>query len=140
MPTPLAFDTNKFPPAPTLHLRLSFPGEHAATNEVAALIDTGSDFTLVPLQYLLQCNAPETRTAFVRGLFSHRQLVTLYLVDIHLETGVLVGVEVIGIDKSEDGFDDKELILGRNILNKLYLFLDGPQQQTYLLERTPRRL
>ena len=69
-------------------------------------------------------------------MWSSRQLVTLYLVDIHLAYGTLPGMEVIGID-SED--DEHEVILGRNVLNLLILLLDGPQQQTTILERRPRR-
>ena len=135
----ISFNDHKFPPAPILYLRLGFPSEGAGTEKMPALIDTGSDFTLVPLRYLLQCNAPETRSAFVRGLFSQRQMITLYLVDIYLDIGVIAGIEVIGVDKTEGDFDDEEIILGRNVLNKLYLFLNGIQLQTHLLERVPRR-
>jgi predicted aspartyl protease len=137
MATP--FTQQKILPAPVIPIRLSIPGEPAASGEFHALIDTGSDFTLVPLRYLLAINAPETRSAFVRGLFSKRQLTTLYLVDIHLSIGVLSGYEVIGIGETDDGFDDEEIILGRNILNRLYLFLNGPGAETHLLERPPRR-
>jgi predicted aspartyl protease len=137
MSTP--FSTDKFPPAPILNIRLSFPGESASAAVYPALVDTGSDFTIVPLQYLLPITAPETRSAFVRGMFSQRQLATLYLVDLHVETGVLAGVEVIGVDDEVDSFESEEIILGRNILNKLYLFLNGPDSQTQLLERVPRR-
>jgi predicted aspartyl protease len=137
MATP--FTTHKFPPAPILPLRLSSPGEPASSSEYQDLIDTGSDFTLVPLRYLLAINAPETRSAFVRGLFSQQQLVTLYLVDIHTDIGVFMGYEVIGIGQTDDGFEDEEIILGRNVLNRLYLFLNGPDSETQLLERRPRR-
>lgn len=137
MAVPFTFD--KIPAAPLLPIRLSSPGEPASSSEYLALIDTGSDFTIVPLSYLLAIEAPETRSAFVRGLFSERQLVTLYLVDIHTEIGVLPGYEVIGIDEKEDSFDSAEIILGRNVLNRLYLFLDGPDAKTHLLERIPRR-
>jgi predicted aspartyl protease len=120
-------------------LRLSSPGESASATEFHALIDTGSDFTLVPLRYLLAINAPETHPAFVRGLFSQQQLVTLYLVDIHTSIGVLSGYEVIGIGEMDDGIADEEIILGRNVLNRLYLFFNGPNAETHLLERSPRR-
>ena len=84
------YSNDKFPPAPILNIRLSFPEEAAKGDEISALIDTGSDFTLVPLRYLLQVEAPEMRTASVRGMFSQQQLVTLYLVDIHLDIGVML--------------------------------------------------
>lgn len=129
----------QIPPAPVLNVRLSFPGESASSTVYPALVDTGSDFTIVPLPYLLSISAPETRSAFVRGLFSQRHLATLYLVDVHIETGVIARVEVIGADEEADNFEGEEIILGRNLLNKLYLFLNGPDSQTHLLERPPRR-
>ena len=135
----IPFDDHKFPPAPILPIHLSIPGEPATTNEYDALIDTGSDFTLVPLRYLLDIAAPETRSAYIRGLFSEQQLVTLYLIDIHTSIGVLPGYEVIGIDEMDNGFNDQEIILGRNVLNRLYLLLNGPDAETHLLERLPQR-
>jgi predicted aspartyl protease len=126
----------KFPPAAVLALQLSAPGEPPSDTTLTALIDTGADFTIVPLQWLLDIQAPEARAAYVRGMWSGRQLITLYLVDIHLAYGTLPGMEVIGID-SED--EEQEVILGRNVLNLLILLLDGPQQQSTILERRPRR-
>lgn len=136
MSTP--YSDEKFPPAPILNFQLSAPGESPQTALLTALIDTGADFTIVPLQWLLAINAPESRSAHVRGLWSDRQLVTPYLVDIHLAHGTLPGMEVIGID-DEDESDEQEVILGRNVLNLLLLLLEGPQQQTTILERRPRR-
>ena len=136
MSTPYSHE--KFPPAPVLDIQLSAPGESPQTATLTALIDTGGDFTIVPLQWLLDINAPESRSAHVRGLWSDRQLVTLYLVDIHLAHGTLPGMEVIGIEDEEDS-DEQEVILGRNVLNLLLLLLEGPQQQTTILERRPRR-
>lgn len=137
MSTPYSHE--KFPPAPVLDIQLSAPGESPQTALLTALIDTGADFTIVPLQRLLAINAPESRSAHVRGLWSDRQLVTLYLVDIHLAHGTLPGMEVIGIDDEDDSDDEQEVILDRNVLNLLLLLLEGPQQQTTILERRPRR-
>jgi len=68
-------------------------------------------------------------------------LVTLYLVDIHLDNGVLLGVEVVGIDEDDiETEDDREIVLGRNVLNQLILLLDGRSQQTDILDRRPTRL
>ena len=43
----IAYIKNKFPPAPILNIALSVPGEGAQTELTPALIDTGSDFTLL---------------------------------------------------------------------------------------------
>ena len=141
MSTP--YSHTNFPPAPILEIRLSPPLERAQTGWLPALIDTGADFTIVPLHWLIQIDAPEVRSAYVRGLWSKQQLVTLYLVDVHTEMGVMSGVEVIGIDMDEERFGDddeeEEIILGRNVLNKLFLLLEGPNQRTRILEGWPKK-
>ena len=133
------YNQQKYPPAPALKVRISAPFEPTRTDLLPALIDTGGDFTLVPLSWLLQINAPEVRWAYLRGLWGERRQVTLYLVDLHLDTGVLAGIEVIGADDDEEPVEDREVILGRNVLNKLILLLDGPNEQTDILERRPLR-
>ncbi len=135
------FDHDKFPPAPVLSVTLSQPGEASPGQIRLALVDTGGDYTTVPLSWLLEIDAPEMRMAYLRGLWSEQRSVTLYLVDLHLEKGVLPGVEVVGIDEGDlETEEDREIVLGRNVLNQLILLLDGPNQQVDLLSRRPTRL
>lgn len=134
------YSRQRLPPAPVLEVKLSQPGEIAQTEAMAALIDTGGDFTTAPLNWLLQIDAPEVRWAYLRGLWSEQRPVTLYLVDLHLEHSVLPGVEVIGIEEDDiEVEDDREIVLGRNVLNQLILLLDGPHRQTEILDRRPLR-
>lgn len=130
------FDPTIYPPKPILHVRFGLPGRSLQTETLPALVDTGADFTLVPTRYLSSINPPESRQARARGLFGKFQIVSLYSVDLHLEIGTLVAIEVIGVDDSV-AFDSSEIVLGRNVLNRLHLFFDGPELQTYLLERKP---
>jgi hypothetical protein len=135
---PIEYSREKFPSAPVLSVRLSQPGEPSQTETMLALIDTGGDFTTVPLNWLLQIDAPEVRWAYLRGLWSEQRPVTLYLVDLHFEKGVLPGIEAVAIDEDDiETEDDNEIVLGRNVLNQLVLLLDGPNQQTDILERRP---
>ena len=135
----IAYIKNKFPPAPILNIALSVPGEGAQTELTPALIDTGSDFTLVPEKWLQSIDAPRSRPARVRGLWSAYHEVTLFLVDIHLDIGALPGIEVVRVMKSDGLFENEEIVLGRNVLNMLILLLEGPIEQTSILERRPRR-
>jgi hypothetical protein len=135
---PIEYSREKFPPAPVLPVRLSQPGGPSQTETKLALIDTGGDFTTIPLNWLLQIDAPEVRWAYLRGLWSEQRPVTHYLVDLHFEKGALPGIEVVGIDEDDiETEDDNEIVLGRNVLNQLVLLLDGPDQQTDILERRP---
>lgn len=135
----IAYANSKFPPAPILNIALSAPGEGAQTELAPALIDTGSDFTLVPEKWLRGLDAPRSRPARVRGLWSSYHEVTLFLIDIHLEIGILPGIEVVRVMKSDGLFENEEIVLGRNVLNMLILLLEGPAQQTSILDRRPRR-
>ncbi|MBX3016198.1 MAG: hypothetical protein KF832_32050 [Caldilineaceae bacterium] len=54
----------------------------------------------------------------------------LYLVDLEIDGQIFPSVMVAGDDTTD------EVILGRNLLNMLPLFLDGPQQQTHLVDDT----
>jgi len=134
---PIEYDRHKIPSAPVLHIQLSPPRETARMAATPALIDTGADFSLAPLDQLLQIDAPEVRWAYLRGLWSEQRQVTLYLVDLHFDNTVLPGVEVVGIE-AETEEDDQEIVLGRNVLNRLILLLDGPQEQVDILERRPK--
>jgi predicted aspartyl protease len=129
----------KFPPAPVLNIELSAPRDGARVGPFPALIDTGGDFILVPQSWLLDAGAPEMRWAYLRGLWSEQRPVTLYLVDLHLESGILPEVEVFGVEE-EEADEDQEIVLGRNVLNQLILLLDGPRKQTEVLARRPLKL
>jgi hypothetical protein len=135
----IPYAKSKFPPAPVLTIALSAPGEGPQTGLASALIDTGSDFTLVPEKWLQNLDAPRSRPARVRGLWSAYQEVTLFLIDIHLDIGILPGIEVVRVLKSAGIFENDEIVLGRNVLNLLILLLEGPAQQTSILERRLRR-
>ena len=129
----------KFPPAPVLNIRLSQIEESPTDQLFRALIDTGSDFSLAPQQILIELDALEYETTFVRGLWGARQEARMYPVDLHLESGILPAVEILGVPDGGSTFENEEIILGRNVLNKLILLLEGPQQQTTVLERRPLR-
>ena len=136
----IAYSNKKYPPVPILHIQLSVPGESSKTEMLPALIDTGFDFSLIPEKWLYEIDAPRSRPARARGLWSPYHEVTLFFVDIHLDIGILPGIEVVRVSKAEGIFENEEIVLGRNVLNKLILLLEGPQQQTTILERRPRRL
>ncbi|MCS6910524.1 MAG: hypothetical protein NZM11_08150 [Anaerolineales bacterium] len=131
----IAYSTAYRPPAPIIQLRVSAPFEAASEPVTVALIDTGADLTLIPLDMLLKVGAPEMRQALARGVWDEPRPVTLYQVDLHIADHKLVGVEVIGLDT-----DEPEIILGRDVVNRLILLLDGPQLQLNILNRRPAKL
>ncbi len=90
---------------------------------------------------VIAIHALEVRWAYLRGRWSIQRPVTLYLIDLHFDNGILPGIEVAGIDEDDiETEEDREIVLGRNVLNRLISLLNGPDQQTDILERRPLRL
>jgi predicted aspartyl protease len=114
------------PPCPVVEVVLSNSEEGLRTAEMNALLDTGSDGSLVPLAYLQQILAPALVDARIRSHWGQDRAVQLFLVDIELGDLRLPGILVVGDEQGD------EVVLGRNILNKLRLVLDGPASQTII--------
>ncbi|NTU61845.1 MAG: hypothetical protein HGB05_00215 [Chloroflexi bacterium] len=90
---------------------------------------------MVPLHHLLEIGAEETAPGWLRGITGERTPVALYFVDIRLDHLTIPGVRVIASSS------EASILLGRDVLNKLPLFLDGPQQQAESLnDSTANRL
>ncbi len=123
-----AYDEFYFPAIPILQIRLSTPEWNLQTTDLPAIVDTGADATLVPLKYLLDIEATIGGRNRLRSQWGERREVNLYLVDLEIEQAILPGIWVIGDELSD------EVILGRNVLNRLRLLLDGPAGKTTLYE------
>ena len=117
------------PPGPTLSIRLQALAADQSTAAILAFVDTGSDATIVPLRYLLEIGAEETAPGWLRSFTGERVPVALYFVDLLLGDLVLPGVRIAGSAQL------KEVLLGRDVLNKLMVLLDGPRAETSVLDQ-----
>lgn len=124
----LPYDRRFRPPFPTLPVRLYSSVTDTFGDSVTALVDTGSDATLVPLSYLVAIGAEETAPGWLVSITGERKPVSLYFVDVHIDELALAGIRVMADRDAED------VILGRDVLNKLPLFLDGPQASLSVLD------
>ena len=127
--------TSYHPPIPALEVGLQSPDSDQSLAPLWAVLDTGADITMVSLALLEQIEAPELDEVRIRSYWGEYQTVTTYLVSIRFGAEILPGVEVVG-----DQHSRQEILLGRNVLNKLLLLIDGPQQTTDVLAQRPRRL
>ena len=123
--------TNYFPPIPALSLILRAPDSNRLQGPIPAIIDTCADITLVPLTILELIGAPEIDEVRLRSHWGGTTTATTYLIDIQLGADTLPAVEAVG-----DLYGDT-VLLGRNVVNKLVLLIDGPLQSTDLLTRRP---
>lgn len=118
------YDDGYEPPFPVLSVALTNSEEGLRTTTENALIDTGSDGTLVSMALLEDILAPVLTETRIRSHWGEWRPVQLFLVDIELNGLTLPGMFVVG-DETGDG-----IVLGRNVLNRLYLALHGPDQVT----------
>jgi hypothetical protein len=130
MSTP--YDRSYSPPVPVLRVSLSAPAETPHIGPLTAIIDTGADGTLIPSGYLEAVEAVGDGEAILHGALGEAREVHLFEVDLHLDSRVLPGVIAVADDYGHD------IVLGRNVLNKLVLLLDGPGRQTDWFEQRPR--
>lgn len=131
----LSYRTDYRPPVPAIPVRLYSPVTEKYAGPELAIVDTGSDATMVPLRYLLAIGAEETAPGWLVTVTGNRQPVALYFVDIQCAQDVAPGLRVVADETGED------IVLGRDFLNRFALLLDGPfRQVTVLDDVTVRRL
>ncbi|MEJ2557908.1 MAG: hypothetical protein P8186_17110 [Anaerolineae bacterium] len=110
---------------------MSTPAEGLTVGPLSVLVDTGSDATFVPVEHLSRINAVETVEMWARSYWGERRHVLLYLVDIRVGHLMLPGIEVVSDDLGND------ILLGRDVLNRLRVLLDGPAEMSKLMDESP---
>jgi predicted aspartyl protease len=117
-----------YPPAPALEVRLLNPVSGERTPYQHAILDTGSDTTIVPVELLYFLEVKSFRQQRVLGLWGGEAMVDLYYVNFEISGSLFTRIEVIGSDT------ESEILIGRNLCNQLRLLLDGPDQTVELFE------
>lgn len=128
------YRSDLFPLVPVLPVVIYHAVSGAGTSQISAMVDTGADATLVATQYLRQIAAEELYLARVRSHWGESRVARVFMVDMDVAGQRLPGVEVVADDQSD------EVLLGRSVLNRLILLLDGPGRKADLLAHRPRRL
>lgn len=120
------YNANYFPPAPFVDITIISMAEMLRVGPLAAMVDSGAGSTIVPQRYLDQIHDPPTVEMGLRSQWGERRRVMLYLVDIRIDEINLPAIEVVGDDETD------EVILGRDVLNRLRILLNGPAGITNL--------
>ena len=123
------YDASYQPSFPVVRAVLCNSEEGLRTAPGNALLDTGSDGSLVPIAYLREILAPALTDARIRSHWGEWRSVQLFAVDLELDDLRLPNVFVVGDEQGD------EIVLGRNVLNKLRLLLDGPAGLTEILSQ-----
>jgi predicted aspartyl protease len=111
-----AYDESRDPPAPVLPLLVAAPGSDEAV-AVSSLVDTGADCTLVPVEIASRLRLPLVDRVPVEGLGGAVRRAPVHAALVRI-AGLRVIVRLVAFDT--------EAVIGRDLLNRLNLVLDGP--------------
>lgn len=109
------------PPAPVAMVTVKSDQLGTVINDVPMLLDTGADVSLLPRSYVAALVMPDAEQYELQAFDGNRSAAL----------AVLAEVQFLG--KSFRGefllIDNWHRVLGRNVLNNLSLFFDGPSRQ-----------
>jgi predicted aspartyl protease len=98
--------------------------------ELDAMIDSGSDLAGVPSSVAEALNLPPVRLQTATGFDGRPTPVPIFRVDLEISAVEFLRVEAIAVGRPY-------ALIGRNVLNRLLVELDGPREQ--LAVRSRRR-
>lgn len=116
------YATEISPPAPFIQMVFRHPTTHQSSNPIPAQIDSGADRTVIPKSVVENLNLVSVRQIMVAGFGGALHALDEYILVIHIHdlTPFLVPV----IAHTDEAF----VLLGRDVLNRLRIVLDGPNQ------------
>ena len=112
-----AYDQGRHPPAPVLPLHVGSP-ESDEDVLVASLVDSGADCTLVPAAIVRRLALPFVGRLLLVGVGGQTRPAPVYAARVRL-AGLSCLARVIAFDG--------EAIIGRDLLNRVTVLLDGPR-------------
>ena len=96
------YDAHYQPPMPVVAVELGAPGHAPLQRLLSALVDSGSDGTLVPINLLEEAGARCVGEARLRGMTGSSQLVNVYLVSLRAGTHWVQGLRVVAAPKQAE--------------------------------------
>lgn len=117
-----AYDGSFDPPAPIVPLRIGNPGDGTAVL-APGLVDSGADCTLIPPSLARRLRLPAVGRIEIEGVGGGGGSTTVYAAFLEVaESGFLARLAAFG----------EEVIVGRDLLNRIVILLDGPRRQVRL--------
>lgn len=115
------FDYDSHYEGPSLPVvELGVTGRKATKNQVvSALVDSGADATLIPVNILREVDARKIDSRWARNISGVRYQVAMYAVDLAIGSFAFPDTEVIANIQTD------EIVLGRDVLNQLIVTLNG---------------
>ena len=108
------------PPIPVCELLLGGAGEEPSVGPLIAIMDTGADATVIPMDLLRRVDARRVGWGQARSVWGDSRRVELFLVSLRIDSLNFRALQVLGDEEGD------EIIVGRFVLNRLRIILDGP--------------
>jgi hypothetical protein len=112
------YDRSYNPSIPIVEIKIGQPWTTPLL-PLTALVDSGADGSIIPLQYLRQVGARRERKSWITGITGVRTQIDIYTVALSFGPFVFDDIEVAA------GKRNDEIIVGRDLLNQFIVTLDG---------------
>ncbi len=122
-----SYSREHYPPAPAFDIYLAAPDSYNWQGPFSALLDSGADVTIVPMSVVAELRVPAIDEIALISQWRDRHVMRLFQVDLKIADQLLPAIDVVSDRWS------KEILLGRNVLNRLDLRLEGPRLRTHIL-------
>jgi predicted aspartyl protease len=119
MSSTFAYDRSHEPAAPVADVVI----RRAKEVSLSALLDSGADNSIFPLNLLRRIGASYVDSRRMIGAGGDIHTVNLYIVEVQIGPHRIPGIRAIGLKNTE-------VIIGRDVLNHLIVTLDGIAGQT----------
>jgi predicted aspartyl protease len=117
-----AFDPSFTPPAPVAAVVVIHPVSSVNSGVMRGKLDTGADLTVIPEALVTQLALSARSHVWARGYDGTLSQRPVYYVRFTLEGHELPAIRCIAADR-------RNVLVGRNVLNRFVINLDGPNRR-----------
>ncbi len=115
------YNKSERPPAPYIVLEIAPAGRSRKSIRRRAKLDSGASLTVIPANLRERWRIPPSGTVKVRAYNGQESMRPIYLVDVIIGSRQFQNIEVTTTQR-------RNILLGRDIMNKLRITLDGTQE------------
>ena len=119
--TRYAYNRQVSPPAPFVHVTVSEPDQRASVDNIPAQVDTAADMTVLPQSLVDTLGLVQLDRVPATGFGGHVSFVPSYIVRVEIRGLSSAVVKVLA------SRDEPYVLLGRDVLNRHRMVLDGPR-------------
>jgi len=113
------YSTHYNPAAPIMEIGISAVENSGLQRTITALVDSGADGTMIPINVLRAVGATFVERRNMRGVTGERVRVNLYAIVVYIGSHPIYGIRAVAVPS------ETEAILGRDALNQLIVTLNG---------------